>query len=117
MSVFNQLIIFFSVIIWGSFIGIIFDIYRSLRQFWRPGKWGTSLGDLVFWLIITLMTYFVLLLVSWGEVRFYVFLGMGIGLVIYLKYFSKTMRKYSFMLIKVLGEWGEHLKKGIFRCM
>lgn len=95
----NQAFVFFLVIVWGNIVGVIFDGYRTLRQLFRPGFWGTSIGDTVFWLIVTSLTYLFLMLISWGEVRFYVFLGIVIGLIIYLKLFSKTVRR---LLLKLL---------------
>jgi len=100
MSVLDQTIVFFFVTVWGNCVGLLFDCYRLCRQVWRPGYWGTSLGDIVFWLVVTVFTYFSLMLLTWGEVRFYVFLGMGLGFFIYLKFFSKTVRKF---LLKVSG--------------
>jgi spore cortex biosynthesis protein YabQ len=98
MLVIDQAIVFSLVTVWGSFVGAIFDCFRILRKVWRPGYWGTSLGDIIFWLIVTVFTYFFLMLLTWGEVRFYIFLGMGLGLCIYLKFFSQAVRKY---LLKV----------------
>ncbi|MGI6588145.1 MAG: spore cortex biosynthesis protein YabQ [Peptococcia bacterium] len=98
MFVLDQVIVFSLVTVWGSFVGIIFDCFRTLRRVWRAGHWGTSLGDIVFWLLVTVFTYLLLMLLTWGEVRFYIFLGMGLGLCLYLKFFSKIIRKY---LLKV----------------
>ena len=135
MSVLNQAVVFFLVLVWGNFVGLIFDCYRILRQIWRPGLWGTSLGDLFFWLLVTSLTYFFLMLLNWGEVRFYVFLGIGIGLMIYLKLFSLSVRRFlqkvifyskvlclnlSRMLskpVRVFLKIGRYLKKGVFRLM
>lgn len=118
MSVLDQVIAFFLVTVWGNLAGFIFDCYRTLRQIWRPGHWGTSLGDIAFWCLLTVFTYFFLMLITWGEVRFYVFLGIGLGLCIYLKFFSKIIRKY---LLKVFISGKEiliyvrnHLKKRTF---
>ncbi|NLO76543.1 MAG: hypothetical protein GX092_06720 [Clostridia bacterium] len=135
MSVLNQAMIFFLVLVWGNFVGLIFDCYRLFRQIWRLGFWGTSLGDLFFWLIVTFLTYLFLMLISWGEVRFYVFLGIGIGLIIYFKLFSPSVRWFLrkiffyckllfFNLYKILSKpvkifckMAHHLKKGVFRLM
>jgi len=135
MSVLNQAIIFSLVLVWGIFVGLIFDCYRTFRLFWRPGLWGTSLGDLFFWLLVTSLTYFFLMLISWGEVRFYVFLGIGIGFLLYLKLFSSSIRKflqkvffYSKVLflnlykrlikpIRLFSKMGHYLKKGVFKWM
>ncbi|HHY05743.1 MAG TPA: hypothetical protein GX532_02035 [Clostridia bacterium] len=94
MFVLEQALVFALVTVWGSFVGVILDCFRTLRRIWRPKSWGTSLGDVVFWLLVTAFTYFFLMLITWGEVRFYIFLGMGLGLYLYLKFCSKIISKF-----------------------
>jgi spore cortex biosynthesis protein YabQ len=94
MPVLDQVIVFSLVVIWGALGGLIFDFYRMIRRIWRPGRWGTSLGDIGFWLLLTGFTAAFLLLITWGEVRVYVFLAMSIGVGIYflLKRLVKSFR-------------------------
>lgn len=98
MSVVDQVIVFALVTGWGCIVGFLFDCYRTLRKVWCPKSWGTSLGDTLFWIMVTFFTYLFLMLITWGEVRFYVFLAIGLGLSIYLKLFSRTLRKYLLKL-------------------
>lgn len=77
-------------------MGVFYDCYKIIRQIWRPKVWGTILGDAIFWIINTILTYLFLLLFIWGEVRFYVFLAMAIGVVLYLKFCSRFV---SFLLL------------------
>jgi len=85
----DQIIAFFLLVLLGNLVGGIFDCYRFFRRIRRLNRWGTNLGDAFFWLIVTVFTYIYLLGSTWGEVRLYVFLGIGLGLFIYLKYLSK----------------------------
>ena len=87
----DQITAFLLLVLWGNLVGGFFDCYRFFRLLWRPKKWGTNLGDAFFWLFVTVFTYLYLLRSTWGEVRLYVFLGIGLGLFIYLNYFSKYM--------------------------
>jgi len=98
VSVFEQVIIFSLIITLGVMLGFIFDFYRTLRQIWCPGYWGTSLGDVVFWIIVTAFSYLFLILVTWGEVRLYVFIAITIGVALYLKFFSRTARKFMYRM-------------------
>lgn len=111
MSVVDQAIVFSLVISWGCIVGLIFDCYRTLRKIWRPGHLGTSLGDIIFWLLITVFTYLFLMIISWGEVRFYVFLAIGLGLGLYLKIFSRTVRKYLLKLYYLIIKLCSYLIK------
>ncbi len=83
MPVLDQVIVFSLVVTWGILGGLIFDFYRMLRRIWRPSHWGTSLGDIAFWFLLTGFTVAFLVLITWGEVRFYVFLAMSMGVGVY----------------------------------
>ncbi|MFZ5752820.1 MAG: spore cortex biosynthesis protein YabQ [Bacillota bacterium] len=91
-SVVDQMIAFILVMILGCFVGVLFDCYRTLIVIWRPGPWGTIIGDVLFWIVVTSFAYFFLLLSTWGEVRLYVFLAMTLGLLLYFKFVSKKVR-------------------------
>lgn len=91
-SVVDQMIAFILVMILGCFVGVLFDCYRTLRIIWRPGPWGTIIGDALFWVVVTSFAYVFLLLSTWGEVRFYVFLAMALGLAAYFRFVSKKVR-------------------------
>jgi len=77
----------------GICTGFIFDIYRRIRSFLSPGPILTALGDLCFWGLITLITFYSLFQVNFGEVRGYVFLAIGFGLLFYLISLSKYVVK------------------------
>ena len=49
---------------------------------------ATALSDLLFWVIATPVTYAYLLMGNWAELRFYVFLGIFLGLFLYFTVFS-----------------------------
>lgn len=72
----------------GFLTGIIYDIYRVTRGIWQPKRLGTLIGDFFFWVIITILVFSLLLLGNWGEVRVYVFLGLALGFLMYIKYCS-----------------------------
>lgn len=89
----QQVIAFFLVTLLGVLLGAVFDLYVTLRYIWRPRQLGTILGDAVFWIFITGICFFFLLLFNWGEVRLYVFLALGLGLLGHIKLVSKGFRK------------------------
>lgn len=90
----DQMLIFLLVGLWGVLAGVIYDLYRLLRWVWRPKRLGTNLGDVIFWIILTSLSYAFLMVSIWGEIRFYVFLAMGIGLFCYMKFASRKIRKF-----------------------
>jgi len=72
----------------GLVTGLLFDIYRRVRNLISPGPYLTALGDLCFWCLIAVITFVSLLNVSSGQVRGYVFMGIGAGLAFYMHFIS-----------------------------
>ena len=64
----------------GLSLGLLFDLYRLWRRATSPKKAVTALSDILFWVIATPLTYIYLLMGNWGELRFYVVLGLLLGL-------------------------------------
>lgn len=90
-SLSQQLYAFALTILAGVSFGFVFDIYRVVRGIIKPGPINTSLMDLVFWLIVTPVTITYILLANWGELRFYVFIGLGLGVGFYAILLSKAI--------------------------
>lgn len=102
----SQFYAFLITVLAGIAIGVIFDFYRVIRGLARPRKVFTYLGDLVFWVISTMVIFFLLLVGNWGEIRFYVFVGILTGIGLYLRclsrYFIKTFGLLFFIVRKAL---------------
>lgn len=81
----------------GLLVGLLFDGYRVLRGILNPKTLFTDVGDLIFWVVSTMVVFTALLLTNWGEVRVYVFLGLIIGFSVYVKLLS---RHITYVLIK-----------------
>lgn len=88
-----QVIAFAVTIALGIFIGLACDVLRLIRGTFRPSRRVLFFYDLFFWIVITVITFIVLLSSNWGEVRVYVFIGLGFGAVIYAIVLSKPCYK------------------------
>ena len=88
----NSLIIelhnFLTSIYGGLISGFIYDIYKTKRYYSKPNKFITYLEDLLFWIIIACVFFFVLIKVSFGQIRGYILVGFVLGIFIYNKMFS-----------------------------
>lgn len=100
----SQFYAFLVTILAGITIGILFDFYRVIRGMVRPKKVFTYLGDLTFWVISTLVVFFMLLIGNWGELRFYVWVGVLVGITVYLRYLSRYMLKVFGFLIYIINK-------------
>lgn len=87
--VLEQVTAFALTISLGLLAGFIYDFYRALRRSLRLKRAGSFLGDLLFWLTLTVFVFGMLILINAGEVRFYVILGMALGALVYFSLFSR----------------------------
>lgn len=74
----------------GFLAGFAFDAYRVLQRAFRLKKTGTFFGDLIFCLFLTVFVFSLLIPINYGEVRFYVLLGMALGAAAYFQFFSRA---------------------------
>ena len=100
-SIYEQFVAFSVTIGIGFLAGILFDFYRVIRGLWKPRQLGTFLGDLIFWVIMTVLVFTLLLIGNWADLRIYVFLGIFLGLYFYINKFSKKVQ-YCFRKLLVL---------------
>ncbi|MBE3571422.1 MAG: spore cortex biosynthesis protein YabQ [Moorella humiferrea] len=101
----------------GLLLAFLFDCYRVGRYFWRPRGMTSHLGDAVFWLILTVFTFALLMFINWGEMRAYVFLGLGMGVTSYSLFLSGSIRPWLYRSGRLLGKvmaGGQRLITGVF---
>jgi spore cortex biosynthesis protein YabQ len=97
MDLQRQVYVFAVTLAAGMILGILYDIYRVLRQKFRPQRIMTGLSDLLYWLSATLVVFLALVASNWGELRFYVYLGLVGGVGVYYRFCSR------FVLFGVMG--------------
>ncbi len=85
---FNSFLILFLT---GMFLGSFFDLYRVFRSTIRVNKLIDSFGDLIFWLLSLFLLGPLIYWSTWLELRFYVWLALGMGLVLYFSIFSPRL--------------------------
>ncbi len=83
-------------------MGLVFDIYRVASHRFHVARWMLPALDVVYWAAATLGIFSILLDSNEGDVRMYVFLGLGIGVTGYFGLFSNWVMKLSGKLIDIL---------------
>ncbi|CCQ97332.1 putative Spore cortex biosynthesis protein YabQ [[Clostridium] ultunense Esp] len=86
-----QLYIFLTSIYGGLISGLAYDIYRVNRLYFKPRKIVTILEDLLFWIGISFIFFYIINKSNWGSMRGYIFIGFFLGGFIYLKILSKIL--------------------------
>lgn len=95
MSVVKQFNDFIFFIILGIIISCIFDIFRTLRKVQKKNSiYVVMIQDIIFFIIITVLTTIYMINIIEDRLRFYMFLAMGIGIAISRKVISKSLIKF-----------------------
>nr|WP_286672600.1 spore cortex biosynthesis protein YabQ [Cohnella hashimotonis] len=94
------------MILCGLGMGTVFDIYRAAAARLRFRRWLLPLFDLLYWVAATLIVFRILLGVNYGEVRLYVFLGIGIGVCAYFGLFSSYVLRAAGWIFEALRKLG-----------
>ena len=98
----NQALLFFIFVINGLLIGIVFDIFRILRISFKTKDFVTYIEDIAFWLITGAIVLYSIFIFNNGEIRFFIFIGIIIGVILYMMLFSSNVIKISVLIIKFL---------------
>lgn len=86
----------------GVFMGILFDVYRVLSGQLRPPRWLVPLLDIVYWIAATLFVFRALLYSNYGQVRFFVFLSLLLGIWLYFRLASRYTVRSVLLLIRAV---------------
>lgn len=101
----NQAYLFYIFILTGILIGLLFDIFRILRKSFKTSDLVTLIQDVIFWILAGGLFAYTVFKFNNGEIRSYVFLGVAIGLIIYLLLFSKIFIRVNVKVISLLKQF------------
>ncbi|SET22485.1 spore cortex biosynthesis protein YabQ [Natronincola peptidivorans] len=86
----------------GILIGFIYDLYKIFRKIFNPKKIATLIQDFLFWLIISVVAFYVLIVSNQGALRFYNFLGFVIGAATYTFFLSEIVTNAILFVLRIL---------------
>ncbi|MCL2169492.1 MAG: spore cortex biosynthesis protein YabQ [Defluviitaleaceae bacterium] len=110
MSILGQAATFLVTFATGFALGIFYDIFRVIRRVFRPRFVGTMIFDLLFWLVSVAVLFLVLLFVNFAEIRFFVFLGMFLGLIVHFVTLSRAFLALANFAKKSLRKSAKYVK-------
>ncbi|HAG08617.1 MAG TPA: spore cortex biosynthesis protein YabQ [Desulfotomaculum sp.] len=102
MTLEEQLKLFSLAIASGFFLVFCYNVYQVIRNILKLKKTGTIIGDLLFWLILTPLVFIFLFPGNQGEIRFFIFFGLVLGALLYLKIFSQLTYSFVYRLYLVI---------------
>lgn len=97
-----QVGIFVLCFIAGVVVALLFDMFRVSRRVVRTSTVATYIEDLLFWIISALFLFALSLKFNDGEIRWYMFLGLGFGAVVYFGTLSKIVVECIVIMINFL---------------
>lgn len=102
----NQAYLFLVFTLTGVLIGILFDFFRILRRSIKTSNIITYIEDILFWILTGVLILYNMWYFNNGEIRIYMFLGIIIGVLVYITTLSniviKTCTKILNYIIKGL---------------
>ena len=115
----NQLYIFLCFFLTGIVIGILFDIFRILRRSFKTWDIVTYIQDFIFWILSGVILLYSIFTFNNGELRAFVFVGILLGVTLYIllisKFFIKIAVKIILIIKKILFYPINFIKKHIIK--
>lgn len=90
---------FFATIYGGIFIGVLFDLYRAFKQNFNAMKIFSLFYDILFWIVVTGLIFITINVIESFDLRYYHFVALFVGFIIYYNTLSKFILKILNKLI------------------
>jgi spore cortex biosynthesis protein YabQ len=103
ISISTQIRLIIFSLIAGIITGILFDFYRLIRGFKDLNKIITFIEDTLFWIFTAIIVFIFLMYTNYAYMGMYVYILLGVGICLYLKFFSNLLIELHNKLFKVLG--------------
>lgn len=97
----NQLYVFGIMIICGAAGGAVFDLFRAVRKSFGANMLTTSLGDILFWFIISAGITAVIFSVNSGQIRWFEIIGIALGGILYFLLLSSLVMSVMGFVFKI----------------
>ena len=102
----NQAYLFIVFSLTGVIIGLLFDFFRILRRSFKTSNIITYFEDVLFWILTGVLSLYNIWYFNNGEIRIYMFLGIIMGVLIYMLTLSNIiislLSKILILIVKVL---------------
>lgn len=98
----NQAYLFLIFTLNGIIIGLLFDFFRVLRKSFKTSDFITYIEDILFWILTGILILYSIFIFNNGEIRFYMLLGIFIGIALYMLMFSNYVIKINVFIIKII---------------
>lgn len=104
-SLVNQINVFFQSIVFGFSLGFIYDLFRVPRLVNRVNSWLLFFQDVFYFFICGVATFLFVLVVNYGDLRFFIAAGEIMGWCLYnltVANVTKIIYKISLNFIQMI---------------
>ena len=101
LSVSVQAKLFLTTILCGVLTGFFYDIIRIFRMLAKHKKIFIALEDGIYWLVVSLIVFFVMLVESFGEIRIFSIFGVFLGMFFYFLTISSLSLRFAQIIINI----------------
>ena len=98
----NQAYSFLVFSLTGVTIGVLFDFFRILRRTIKTSNIITYIEDVLFWILTGLLVLYNIWYFNNGEIRVYMFLGIILGVLIYMSTLSNILIKIFSKILQII---------------
>lgn len=95
----NQGYLFLIFALNGIIIGLLFDFFRVLRRAFNTKDLITYIEDIIFWCLTGALILYSTFTFNNGEIRLFMFIGIFLGVIIYMITFSSYIIKINVKII------------------
>ena len=103
MSIAEQTQVFIIFVIVGIIISFLFDIFRIFRKIYKFSNMLIYMQDILFWLLTGIIILQAIFKFNSGDIRIFLFLGIFVGVFIYISLFSIYVIKIGSFILKLMN--------------
>lgn len=81
--------VFYATIYGGIIIGLLLDFHRAIRSSFKIMKYLSIVFDMIFWILVTSIVFITINTVEFFDLRYYHFVALFIGFILYYNTISK----------------------------
>lgn len=86
----------------GLAICLLYDMFRAVRKTIKTSDFMTYIEDIIFWICVAIFLIYLIFILNSGELRFFMFIAICIGGIVYYFALSKYIMNISVHLLGFL---------------
>ena len=102
LSMYSQFLIFVLTIVLGFLTGLLYDFFRITRKIFNHPNFLIQIQDIIYWVLVTFFTFKLIIIKNRGEIRWFLILGLVIGMILYFVIVSDFVIKILMSVIHII---------------